>query len=71
MELVAKITIEQKDSLIGQLVQPSLYFNPVQDCDGNWIISEQEINDSIYPEHIWVKDLPKIEWCAPQLKDLP
>jgi hypothetical protein len=70
MELVAKITINQKDSLIGQLVQPSWYFNPVQDCDDNWIISEEEINNSIYPENMWVKDLPKIEWCKPQTEDL-
>lgn len=62
---VAIITETQKNSLIGELVQPDWYFNPVQDCDGNWIISEQEIDGSIYPQNEWVKSLPLIDWCAP------
>ena len=69
IEYVYKLNEQQKDLLINSLVMYDWYFNPVQDCDGNWIISEEEVNNSIYPENIWVKDLPKIEWCAPQIKD--
>lgn len=63
--LVALLTIGQKDSLVGQLVQHDWYFNPVQDCDGNWFISTEEIENSIYPQNEWVKGLSLSEWCPP------
>lgn len=62
---VAKITQNDRDSLVGQLVQPDWYFNPIQDCNNDWIISTQEIDGSIYPQNEWVKSLPLIDWCAP------
>jgi len=62
---VAIITETQKNSLIGELVQPDWYFNPVQDCDGNWIISEQEIQSSIYPQNDWIKSLALSVFCKP------
>ena len=39
---VRKITIEQKDLLIGQTFDGVQYFNPTQDADGNWFISNEE-----------------------------
>jgi hypothetical protein len=65
MEKVAEITLEEKESLVGQLVQPDWYFYPVQDCNNGWIISTEEIEGSIYPQNNWVKQLPLIDWCAP------
>lgn len=65
MEQVAILTETEKESLVGQLVQPDWYFNPVLDCNGNWIISSQEITSSIYPQQEWIKLLPLIDWCAP------
>jgi hypothetical protein len=65
MEQVAILTEIEKDSLVGQLVQPDWYFNPVLDCNGNWIISSQEITSSIYPQNEWIKSLPLIDWCPP------
>jgi hypothetical protein len=62
---VALLTEYEKDSLVGQLVQPNWYFNPTQDCNDNWVISTEEINSSIYPEHEWIKSMPLIEWCEP------
>ena len=62
--LVAILTIEEKNNLTGQLVQIDWFFNPVLDCNGNWIISTEEINASIYPQNEWVKTLPLIEWCS-------
>jgi len=59
------LTITQKKSLEGQLVQPDWYFYPVQDCNNDWIISTQEIDGSIYPQNEWVKSLPLIDWCVP------
>ena len=41
--IVAKITQKQADELKGvQFVQDN-YFNPIQDANGNWIISLQEL----------------------------
>lgn len=62
---VVLLTIDEKNSLVGQLVQPDWYFYPVQDCNGNWIISTEEVNASIYPEHEWIKSMPLIDWCQP------
>lgn len=62
---VAKLTLTQKDDLVGQLVQPDWYFNPVVDCDDDWIISSQEIDASIYPQNEWVKSLILTDWCPP------
>lgn len=41
--IVAKITQQQAEELTGiQFVQDN-YFNPIQDKNGNWIISLQEL----------------------------
>jgi len=56
-QLVAILTIHQTDSLVGQLVCPDVYFNPTLDVNQNWFISSEEIDNSIYAEHEWVKDL--------------
>lgn len=67
MILVGKLTELQKTDLEGQLVQPDWYFYPVQDGNTppNWVISQEEMNGSIYPQNDWVKTLPLIEWVEP------
>lgn len=62
---VGILTTTEKESLDGQLVQEDWYFNPVLDCNNDWIISTQEIDGSIYPQNEWVKSLPLIDWCPP------
>jgi len=57
--MIAIITIEQKDSLIGQTYDGVCYFNPIQDLNDNWVISEQEVNQSSLQ---WLKDLPLTEY---------
>jgi len=64
MEQVAIITEEQKDLLIGVEYEPSSYFNPVQQCDGSWIITIQEIEQTTNPDYLWVKQLTLSEWCG-------
>ena len=59
---VAILTIEQKDLLIGKEFNTDSYFNPIQDADDNWIISQIEINLCNNEEFFWVKDLPLIEY---------
>jgi hypothetical protein len=69
-EQVAILTINQKDSLVGQLVCPDVYFNPTLDCNQNWYISDEEIKTSIYHEHDWIKDLPLTDWCGNYIPEL-
>ena len=59
---VALLTVEQKDSLVGQWYAPDSYFNPIQDINDDWIISLEEVNQCINPGFIWVKTLPLIEY---------
>jgi hypothetical protein len=69
--IVGLLTIEQKDQLIGVEVQYDWYFNPVQDGNGDWIISTQEIDNNTNPDVMWVKDLPLIEYVPlPPTEDI-
>lgn len=60
--LVGLLTLEQKEQLDGQYYTEDIRFNPIQDADGDWIISTQEMFNCINPDLIWVKDLPLIDW---------
>ena len=60
---VYKLTIEQKDLLVGQKWDGETYFNPTQDADGNWFISEQEVNGCTHQGIVeWIHDLPQIPY---------
>lgn len=66
--LVGQLTEQQKNDLAGQLVQEDWYFNPFKSyciAPFEWVISTQEIDNSIYPQNEWVKTLPLIELCPP------
>ena len=68
---VGLLTIEQKDSLVGQLYDDDSYFNPIQDDFDKWVISTEEINFCVNPEFMWVKDLPLIEYVPKPAPPLP
>jgi hypothetical protein len=38
--MIAKLTIEQKDLLIGKEFTKDNFFNPIQDINDEWVISE-------------------------------
>ena len=59
---VGLLTIEQKDSLVGQWYAPDSYFNPIQDINDDWVISTEEMEYCVNPEFMWVKDLPLIPY---------
>lgn len=63
--IVGILTIEQKDQLEGQYFAEDQMFNPVQDAEGDWIITTTEMYGCINPDFMWVKDLPTIIWVAP------
>ena len=41
--IVAKITEQQAKDLTGVEFQDNSFFNPIQDANGNWFISLQEL----------------------------
>ena len=59
---VVLLTEAEKNSLVGELIQPDWYFYPIQDCNDNWIISTQEVDNSIYQQHEWIKSMPLIDY---------
>ena len=59
---VGLLTIEQRDSLVGQWYAPDSYFNPIQDINDNWVISVEEMEQCVNTDYLWVKDLELIEY---------
>jgi predicted DNA-binding transcriptional regulator len=59
---VGLLTELQKNELVGQLYAPDSYFNPIQDLNDNWIISVEEMEQTVTPEFLWVKDLDLIPY---------
>jgi hypothetical protein len=57
--IVALLTEEQAEQLRGVEVVKDNYFNPLQDKNGNWIISLEEVEQCSID---WVKDLELIEY---------
>lgn len=63
---VGLLTVEQKDSLVGQMYTQDSYFNPIQDANDNWVISVEEMEYCTNPEFMWVKDLELIVYNPKQ-----
>ena len=62
MTQVGLLTIEQRNSLVGQWYAPDSYFNPIQDANNNWVISIEEMEQCVNPDYLWVKELELIEY---------
>ena len=54
-----QLTTQQKNLLIGQKYDDSCYFNPIQDINDNWFISEIEQQNSSLE---WLKALSTSEF---------
>ena len=67
---VGLLTELQKDELIGVLYSPDSYFNPIQDINDNWVISQEEMYKNQNELVAWVKDLPLIDF-EPKPSPLP
>ena len=65
---VRKLTIEQKDQLVGQTYDGVQYFNPTLDASGNWFISNEEVNGCT--TIAWLSTLPEIDY-NPVIVNLP
>ena len=66
----AKLTLEQADSLRGQVFLQDSYFNPIQDIEDNWIISAQEVAYCANPEFLWIKELDMIPFVPKPARPL-
>lgn len=63
-----KLTTQQAEIVFGVEIQSGWYFNPIQDINGEWFISIQEIQAS---DIEWLKDLEQSEFVAPENPDIP
>ena len=59
MITVYQLTPEQAEQLIGVQYVADMTFNPIEDANGNWIISGEEVSSTTIE---WVKQLPAIEY---------
>lgn len=60
-QMVLKCSNGQKNQLVGKKWADVIFFNPVQDADGNWIISLEE-KETLKEEFAWVKTLKEIPY---------
>ena len=68
---VRQITQEQKDLLIGQTYDGVQFFNPTLDADGNWFISNEEVDQCTHEGvNEWIHELPEIDY-NPVVSELP
>jgi hypothetical protein len=67
---VGLLTLDQYNQVVGQMFDEDSFFNPIQDANDDWIISEEEINFCTNPEFFWVKQLPLIEYLPKQINFL-
>lgn len=58
---VGLLTTTQKNKLLNKEFSEDSLFNPIQDINGKWIISIEEI-EMANEEFAWVKDLPMIDF---------
>lgn len=59
---VYKLTTAQKNQLIDIEYIEDCSYNPIQDNNGVWIISSEEVEQTTDENYLWVKDLPQIEY---------
>lgn len=61
MTIVYQLTPEQAEQLRDVEYVADMTFNPIQDANGTWVISKEEVSSTTIE---WVKDLPPIEYIA-------
>ena len=67
--LVAILTQEQYTEVEGQKYTDDSYFNPLMDCNSNWVVSVEEIDQITFRQFDWLKTLPLIDYCFPTSGD--
>lgn len=54
--IVLKLTIAEKDSIQGKEFAPDSYFNCVEDNNGDWVVSFEEMISLEGTEYAWLYD---------------
>ena len=68
---VRQLTEEQKNLLEGKMYDGVQFFNPTQDADGNWFISNEEVSQATNEEFTsWINGLTEIDY-NPVVSELP
>jgi hypothetical protein len=68
---VRQLTEEQKNQLVGQTYDGVQFFNPTLDANGNWFISNEEVNNCTHTGvNEWIHELPEIDY-NPVVSELP
>jgi hypothetical protein len=67
---VGLLTEHQKNTIEGMHYKVGHYFNPIQDADGNWVVSMEEINGCNIAAFAWVKSLPLIEYKPIEITEI-
>ena len=71
MENVYKLTEEQKNQLINQTWDGEQFFNPIQDINGEWVITQGEVNGCTHQgANEWIHNLPLIPY-NPVISEFP
>ena len=71
MTLVYLLNASQRTMLLGEQYTVNAYFEPVQDDNGNWIITSEQINNCTNSDFLPggnkfdVTSLPTIPWVPP------
>jgi hypothetical protein len=60
--LVGLLTEVQKNELVGVYYSADSIYNPIQDINGNFVISTEEMIYTTNEDTLWVKDLELIEY---------
>jgi hypothetical protein len=63
---VFKLTEAQKEQLKTVEFVSDNFYNPIQDANNVWIITQQEIDQTTDENFTWVKDLPQIDFIKPK-----
>lgn len=65
------LTIEQKEAIQGVFFATDIFFNCVEDIDGNWFLFLSDQDKEVLPsEYQYVLQLPTAEYVPPPAPDL-
>ena len=65
-----KLTIEQKESIQGVFFATDIFFNCVEDINGDWFLFLSKQDKEVLPsEYQYLLELPEAEFVPPPTQD--
>lgn len=59
---VYRLTTQEKDLILNNQYTTGSVFNPIEDNNGDWVISTEEVDNCTNLSFQWVKNLPLIDY---------